>query len=182
RWGLGVEGLPSSVMAVGGKYYFDDDQQFPDTATCAFEWPGDGTVGRRKQLIFEMRIWSKRYPHNCDTGVEFYGTKGMLFVSKRGKLQMWDDSNQPVSDPKPQNPVTPPRNHQVDFLQSITDDRKPTADIAIGHDSVALIHLANIAVRTGRSLQVDPGHETITNDAIANGMLTRNYRDGGHWS
>ncbi|MEO2019302.1 MAG: Gfo/Idh/MocA family oxidoreductase, partial [Fuerstiella sp.] len=108
RWGLGVEGLPSSVMAVGGKYYFDDNQQFPDTATCAFEWPGDGTVGRRKQLIFEMRIWSRNYPYNCDTGVEFYGTKGMLFVSKRGKLQMWDDSNQPVSNPQPQHPVTLP--------------------------------------------------------------------------
>ncbi len=182
RWGLGVKGLPSSVMAVGGKYYFDDDQQFPDTATCAFEWPGDGTVGRRKQLIFEMRIWSGNYPYNCDTGVEFYGTKGMLFVSKRGKLQMWDDSNQLVSDPKPQNPVTPARNHQVDFLQAIADSRRPTADIAIGHDSTALIHLANIAVRTGRSLQVDPDQQTIMNDQAASGMLTRNYRDGGHWS
>ena len=182
RWGLGVDGLPSSVMAVGGKYYFDDDQQFPDTATCAFEWPADGTVGRRKQLIFEMRIWSKNYPYHCDSGVEFYGTKGMLFVSKRGKLQLWDDSNRPVSDPKPQNPVTVPQNHQVDFLQAIVDNRKPTADIAIGHDSVALIHLANIAVRTGRSLQVDPGQETIINDETANGMLSRSYRDGGHWS
>jgi predicted dehydrogenase len=182
RWGLGVEGLPSSVMAVGGKYYFDDNQQFPDTATCAFEWPGDGTVGRRKQLIFEMRIWSKNYPYNCDTGVEFYGTKGMLFVSKRGKLQMWDDGNQPIPDPKPRNPVTPLSNHQVNFLQAITDDRKPTADIAVGHDSVALIHLANISIRTGRSLQIDTAHETITNDQSANAMLTRNYRDGGHWS
>ncbi len=182
RWGLGVEGLPSSVMAVGGKYYFDDNQQFPDTATCAFEWPGDGTVGRRKQLIFEMRIWSKNYPYNCDTGVEFYGTKGMLFVSKRGKLQVWDDSNHPVSDPKPQNPVFTPRNHQVDFLQAIVDNRKPTADIAIGHDSAALIHLANISVRSGRSLQIDPGQETIVNDNASNKMLTRYYRDGGHWS
>ena len=95
---------------------------------------------------------------------------------------MWDDSNRPVSDPKPQNPVTVPQNHQVDFLQAIVENRKPTADIAIGHDSVALIHLANIAVRTGRSLQVDPGQETIKDDQTANAMLSRSYRDGGHWS
>ena len=96
-----MEGLPSSATAVGGKYYFDDDQQFPDTATCVFEWPGDGGVGQRRQLIFEMRLWSKNYPYNCDSGVEFYGTEGMLFISKRGKLQMWDNSNRLVDKPKP---------------------------------------------------------------------------------
>ncbi len=184
RWGLGVEGLPSSASAIGGKYYFDDDQQFPDTATCAFQWPGDGSIGQRKQLIFEMRIWSKNYPHNCDTGVEFYGTKGMLFVSKRGKLELWDDSNQPVAIPKDfsKQSLQLPRNHQVDFLQAIAESRKPAADIAIGHDSVALIHLANISVRTGLALQVDPAKESINQDEAANKLLTRDYRDGGHWS
>jgi predicted dehydrogenase len=182
RWGLGVEGLPSTASALGGKYYFDDDQQFPDTATCAFEWPGDGAVGQRKQLIFEMRIWSKNYPYNCDTGVEFYGTKGMLFVSKRGKLQMWDDSNRPVEDPAPKESPVLPRHHQADFLQAIAESRNPAADIAIGHDSVSLIHLANIAVRTGRSLQLDTANETIIDDAEASALLSRSYRDGGHWA
>lgn len=181
-WGLGVTGLPSSATAFGGKYYFDDDQQFPDTATCAFEWPGDHSVGQRKQLIFEMRIWSKNYPYNCDTGVEFYGTKGMLFVSKRNKLQMWDDSNQLVPDPKPNKPVTTAKNHQVDFLEAMASGRKPSADIRIAHDSVALIHLANIAVRTNRSVQIDPVNETILGDDAANQLLTRTYRSGGHWS
>ncbi len=185
RWGLGVEGLPSSASAIGGKYYFDDDQQFPDTATCAFQWPGDGNVGQRKQLIFEMRIWSKNYPHNCDTGVEFYGTKGMLFVSKRGKLELWNESNQRVSladNRFTKESLGLPRNHQVDFLQAIANERKPRADIATGHDSVSLIHLANISVRTGRSLQIDPASETITGDEVANRLLSRDYRDGGHWA
>lgn len=185
RWGLGVAGLPSSASAIGGKYFFDDDQQFPDTATCVFQWPGDGTVGQRKQLMFEMRIWSKNYPHNCDTGVEFYGTKGMLFVSKRGKLELWDDSNRRANlsaDRFSSQSLGLPRNHQVDFLQAVTEDRKPAADIATGHDSVSLIHLANISVRTGRSLQIDPASETIPNDEVANRFLSRDYRDGGHWA
>jgi len=182
RWGLGTEGLPSSASALGGKYYFDDDQQFPDTATCVFEWPGDGSVGRRRQLIFEMRIWSKNYPYNCDTGVEFYGTKGMLFVSKRGKLQLWDDSNQPVQDPAPREMPVLPRNHQVDFLEAIAEGRPPAAEIAVGHDSAALIHLANVAVRIGRGLNVKPADETVFGDAEANAMLSRTYREGGHWA
>ncbi len=183
RWGLGVEGLPSSVSAIGGKYYFEDDQQFPDTATCTFEWPGNGQVGERRQLIFEMRIWSKNYPYNCDTGVEFYGTQGMLFVSKRGKLQMWDDANRLVKDPRPEQPVQMAKNHQVDFLRSIQNNDRPTADIAIGHDSVALIHLANTALRVqAPMLKIDPTNESIVGNKAANELLGRVYREGGHWS
>jgi predicted dehydrogenase len=182
RWGLGVEGLPSTATALGGKYYFDDDQQFPDTATCAYEWPGDGRVGQRRQLIFEMRIWSKSLPYNCDTGVEFYGTEGMLFVSKRGKLKVWDDSNREIKDPKPDRPVDCSENHQADFLQAIANGTLPAADIAIGHQSVALIHLANIAVRTRRAMAIDPEKETIVDDAEASTLLTRGYRQGGHWA
>ena len=37
RWGLGVTTHPSTVAALGGKYFFDDDQQFPDTQYCVFE-------------------------------------------------------------------------------------------------------------------------------------------------
>ncbi|MCA9063960.1 MAG: Gfo/Idh/MocA family oxidoreductase, partial [Planctomycetaceae bacterium] len=33
RWGLGVNQHPSRVTSVGGKYFHDDDQQFPDTMT-----------------------------------------------------------------------------------------------------------------------------------------------------
>jgi hypothetical protein len=44
------------VCALGGKYFFDDDQQFPDTQTVIFEYDLDG--GRRKQLIYEQRIWA----------------------------------------------------------------------------------------------------------------------------
>ncbi|MAV38388.1 MAG: dehydrogenase, partial [Planctomycetaceae bacterium] len=94
RWGLDVAGHPSQVAVVGGKYFFDDDQQFPDTVTATFEYPGDGAVGSRKQLVFEMRIWCTNYPHQVDGGVEFYGTKGKLFFSRRGKFQVWGQRNQ----------------------------------------------------------------------------------------
>ncbi len=182
RWGLGVEGFPSSTSALGGKYYFDDDQQFPDHATCVFEWPGDGKVGQRRQLMFEMRIWSKNYPHNCDSGVEFYGTRGMLMVSKRGKLMVWSEDNKLIETPKPKETLALASSHQADFLNAIETGQKPTADIEIGHHSTALIHLANIAVRTGRQIQFDSQSQTITNDAVANQLLGRTYRDEGHWS
>lgn len=182
RWGLGVEGLPQTATAIGGKYYFDDDQQFPDHATCVFEWPGGGIHGQRRQLMFEMRIWSKNYPYNCDSGVEFYGSRGMLMVSKRGKLMLWSEDNKLMANPRPQTEVAVASSHQADFLNAITTGQRPAADIEIGHHSTALIHLANIAVRTGQQLSLDTTTPAITNDLRANQLLGRTYRAEGHWS
>lgn len=182
RWGLGVEGLPTHVTGSGGKYYFDDDQEFPDTATCTFEWPGDGSVGQRRQLIFEMRIWSTNYPHNCDNGAEFFGTEGRMFVTKRGKREVYGDRNRPIPDAAPKNPPPLASNHQVDFLDAIRTGRQPAADVAAAADSVALVHLGNIAVRLNRSLEVDPRQGTIAGDEEAARLLGREYRQGGHWA
>ena len=182
RWGLGVEGLPTTVTGLGGKYFHDDDQQFPDTATCVFEWPGDGNVGSRRQLIFEMRLWDTCYPHNVDSGAEFYGAEGKMFVSKRGKLAVYGKRNRRIEDAKPNEPPALAGNHYEDFLDAIRSGRKPRADVQIGYDSVALIHLANIAVRLGRSLQVDATQERIVDDDEANRLLSRTYREEGHWA
>ena len=182
RWGLGVEGLPTTVAGVGGKYSFDDDREFPDTANCVFEWPGDGRVGSRRQLVFEMRLWDTCYPHNVDSGVEFYGTKGKMFVSKRGKLAVYGERNRRIEDPKPKQPPEVAGSHREDFLEAIRTGRKPRADIEIAHESVALIHLGNIAVRVGRSLSVDCEKERIVDDEEANRLLSRTYRKEGHWA
>lgn len=180
RWGLGVDALPARVAGLGGKYAFDDDQEFPDTATLVFEYPGDGGVGHRRQLIFEMRLWSGDYPHNCDSGVEFHGTDGMLFVSKRGKLELLDGRNKRVEiAPPAEPPVT--GSHQADFIAAIREGRRPRADIEEGVRSVALVHLGNIAVRLQRSLAVDPATGRIAADDEANALLGRSYRPG-HWA
>jgi predicted dehydrogenase len=61
-WGLGVKSDPSVISGAGGKYFFDDDQEFPDTQQITFEYPGDNKVGHKRMLIYEMRLWSSTYP------------------------------------------------------------------------------------------------------------------------
>ena len=180
RWGLGVDTLPSKVIGLGGKYFHDDDQEFPDTATCAFEYPGDEKTGGPRQLIFEMRLWSTNYPHNCDGGAEFMGTKGKMFVTKRGKLEIFGERNTRIEA----KPKEPPKllGHVEDFFDAIRTGRRPNADIEEAHRSVAVVHLANIATRLGRSLDFDPQNEQIASDEEANRLLTRSYRDEGHWA
>ncbi|MCA9230999.1 MAG: Gfo/Idh/MocA family oxidoreductase [Planctomycetales bacterium] len=181
RWGLGADTLPSKVVALGGKYFHDDDQQFPDTATCVFEYPGDGVTGSQKQLIFEMRLWSRNYPLNCDSGVEFFGTKGKMFLSKRGKLQVIGERNEVIVEKKVEK-SSQPLEHLDDFLDAIRTGRRPNADILEAFHSVAPIHLANIALRVGRSLEFDPEKQAIVGDSAAQQLLSRTYRSDGHWA
>ncbi len=182
RWGLGVEGLPTMATAAGGKYFFDDDQEFADTANCLFEWPGDGRVGKRRQLIFEMRLWDTCYPHNVDSGAEFYGTAGKMVLSKRGRIAVYGERNKRIENAKPKDPPSLVGNHDADFLDAVRTGRKPNADVAIGHDSVALVHLANAALRAGHALRIDTDTEQVVGDEQANALLSRKYREGGHWA
>jgi len=179
-WGLGVETLPSKIAGIGGKYFHDDDQQFPDTMTLAFHYAGDGTIGSKRHLIFEMRIWSKNAPYDIDNGAEFYGTNGKMFFSKRGRLEIFDERNRKVEG----RAENPPEllGHQEDFIDAIKTGRRPNADIEIGHRAVAVVHLGNIACRVGRSLEFDAKTEQIVGDDEANRLLSRTYREGGHWA
>lgn len=179
RWGLGVDTHPSRVSGIGGKYFHDDDQQFPDTTTTVFEYPGDGSPGQRRQLIFEMRLWSTNYPENVDNGVEFLGTQGRMFISKRGKFQLFAGRNQRV-DRQPDGALGGSvADHQRNFLEAIRSGEKPRADAMTAHLSASLSHLSNISTRLERSFDFDPAAET-TEDADAAALLGREYREE-HW-
>jgi predicted dehydrogenase len=178
RWGLGVNEHPAVVSAVGGKYFFDDDQQFPDTQFVSFEWPGDGGVGHRRQLVFEQRIWSPYRQETYENGNAFYGTKGMLLLGKGDGWKLFGPKNKLISQSDGGGMGLP---HHRDFLAAIREDRKPNADIEIGHLSTSLCHLGNIATRLGRRLNFDAAQEIFVGDADANALVTRKYRDG-HWA
>jgi len=181
-WGLGVTTHPSTAAAVGGKYFFDDDQQFPDTVQLTLEWPGDGTPGAKRMLIYEQRLWSTTYPMGVDSGVEFYGTKGKMFVSKRGKFELRGERNAVIDRPLASPTKSMVEENQQNWIDCICSGQSPHANIEIAHRTATAAHLGNICIRTGRSLTFDPATEQIAGDEQAVALLTRKYRDGGHWA
>jgi len=178
RWGLGVDVHPDKISAAGGKYFFDDDSEFPDTQQVTFEYSGDGQPGSKRMLIYEQRLWSTNYPYNCDSGAEFYGTKGQMFLSRRGKIQVTDDKKAAVPidvAPMVQNDVLHVRN----LCDAVRGEATLNADALVGHLSTSLCHLGNISTRLGRSLKFDPQSERVLDDVEANALVRREYRE--HW-
>jgi predicted dehydrogenase len=177
-WGLGVTTHPSTATCLGGKYFFDDDQQFPDTQYAVFEYAAKD-AGRPKQLIFEQRIWSPYVQEDYENGVAFYGTEGLLIIGHTVGWKLYGPRNKLLAERTGSVDLAA---HHTNFLDCIRGSQSQlNADVHAGHRAATLCHLANIAARTGRVLRFDPQTEQIAGDAEAAKLLRRDYRRG-HWA
>jgi hypothetical protein len=144
------------------------------------EYAGNGEP--RRLFIYEQRLWSTSYPYNVDAGAEYYGTKGKMFLSKRGKIEVFGDDKKRIKvelDGSVKAEVF--ENHQ-NWIDCIKNGGTPNAPIDVAFRTATAIHLGNISTRLGRTVRFDPKNETILDDPEAASMLSRKYRDGGHWS
>jgi hypothetical protein len=67
--------------------------------------------------------------------------------------------------------------HERNFVDCVYHAEAPIAPVEVGHRSITISHLANIAIRLGRSsLAWDPVSETVPGDTEANQMLSRPMR------
>jgi len=178
RWGLGVDVHPSLATGHGNKLFFDDDQEFPDTQYVVFEYPGDGTIGSKRTLVYEQRIWSPYVQEGHENGNAYYGTKGMMILGKKSGWRLYGERNKLVAQESYSLRLDP---HVRDFLDAIKTDRRPNADIEISHLSGTLSHLANIVARVGRQVRFDPKTEQIVGDEEAARLVRRTYREN-HWA
>ncbi|HMC64671.1 MAG TPA: Gfo/Idh/MocA family oxidoreductase [Gemmataceae bacterium] len=161
RWVLGLE-APARIACGGGKYFYDDDQQTPDTQIASFDF-------EHTCVTWEHRIWSKTGIDGQDWGVMLYGEKGNLIFDNNG----WHTTGDVKASDKAAGLERP---HLRNFLDCVKDRKRPNADIEEGHKSTRLCHLGNIAYRVGRTLRFDAQTETIVGDAEANKLLGRAYR------
>ncbi len=66
--------------------------------------------------------------------------------------------------------------HIKNFVACIKSRQTPTGDVEIGHKSITVPHLANIAYRTKRRIQWDAKAERIVGDEAAQALTERAYR------
>jgi predicted dehydrogenase len=120
-----------------------------------------------------------------ENGVQFYGEDGRWIFVSRGRIAA-GRGNQPeqrlLQEPLPANAVRlmAVTNHMGNFLEAIRDrSRQTICPAQVGHRSVSVCHLGNIAIRSGWRLRWDPQQEQFVGERAeeANRWLRRDMRE-----
>jgi predicted dehydrogenase len=164
------EAMPESVAAFGGKYWFQDNRDVPDTLQATFQYPGN-VLGS-----FETRAGNDRSLGGETQGIAFYGSEGTLFVNRSGyRVIPRTHSHTPAVDVKAE-PISAMEDRQwADFVQCLKTRRKTTSDVEHCFRSTATCILANAALRSESRVHWDSDQFT-TMEEPPRQFLVRNYR------
>src|SRR5579885_399259 len=196
HWVMNLLG-PQSASSEGGRLsLIDDNGETPDTQDALLAYPNI-TV-----------LWSHREAsrgRGAGEGLEFFGTKGSLFITRSG-FQVFPDQKVPPQNHVPQfsgMPVGGPTHvagvtpvpwteavkearsndllgaHARNFLDCVKSRREPIAPVEDGHRVATACHLANISLRLGRTIKWDSEKEECIGDAEASAWRERPYRAPG---
>ncbi len=188
RWGLNKKVHPVKVQSMGGIYGISPhecSQETPNTEISVVEYE-DGTI-----LEFETRgrFTNAESSESVRIGNLFYGSEGWMEVNGGTWNAYRERETEPFASSKikedaavngDQTFITAPdsKGHFGNFIEAVRsgNPRDLNCDIAVGHMSTSLVHIANIAYRVGETLRFNGEFEKFIDHNVADMMLTRNYR------
>jgi predicted dehydrogenase len=189
RWMLGL-GWPKRVSSSGGILVEKESKaNITDTQTATFEYDD-------LKVVWQHRSWGHPPDPQYPWGATFYGDKGTLKASvmsydfmplEKGGAAVHKDVTYELeqypedkTEERLEKHVAPAIRYQMkDFLGAIDARRRPVADIEEGYISTASCILANLAMKTGRTLAWDAEGQRVRGDEEASRLLRRPYR--GPW-
>lgn len=181
HWAMDVS-APINAVGAGSKLAFaDSNTQWPDTFTGACEY-APGPVARNGfQLQYTYRGGCQRPIEGKTHGKVFYGTNGTLALDRydyrifsehrNGKQVIKERRNSSI----PEHQVV--LRHVNRFVENVRQQKPSEVGIELGHQASNPGHLMNIAWRVGRKINWDAKAERVIDDAEANKLVTRDYRD-----
>ncbi len=168
HWGMGVD--HTGPVEVSGKGVFPADGLWDAAIDYDFTCTYAGGL--------TMRVASDNH---VTQGVRFIGSEGWVHVTRSrayanppSLLRVKLGPNE-IHLPRPAGDHR--QGHRRDFLNCVKTRRDPITPIEIGHRSVTVAHLGNIAMILGRKIRWDPEREQIINDPGASGMMHRSTRE-----
>lgn len=181
RWALDVK-WPTRVSSNGGRYAFQDDWETPDTQNILWDFP------EGKSMSWEGRSCNPFPVEGKPRGTMVYGTEGAALLDGDDYI-IYDKDGKIVKQAKGTEIVDPTNTvsgsgegmdtaHVSNFLETIRGKAELHCPIEEGYKSVTLLHLGNIAWRTGHDLHCDPSNGHILNDPEAMKLWKRTYEPG----
>ena len=170
-YGMG-KAIPASVMAIGGKYAFpDDDMVTPDTMTAVYDFQ-DFTMIWEHTIGIGLGNWKR--PH----GMAYTGENGTLVLDRNG-WEVFPDKQRMEAVPLQKNVGNGLDLHvrnYLDCLKNNTPD-KLNAGIDIGRNVALVAQMGNIAFRTGEKVVWNDAKQHFTTQT-ANSLITPKYNNG----
>ncbi len=165
------EPMPRSIVALGSKFYVNDDTETPDTMQATFQYE-KFLSGYENRTCNPMPLFEHGY------GTSFHGTKGTL-VLNRGGVWVYDlQSKEPVKSwGREQEPEMGPMNvpHWNNFVDCIHSRATPISDIERCVRSSVTCILANLSMRFESRLDWDEKAWTVKQEEVRP-RLKPNYR------
>lgn len=180
RWALNV-GYPIRVDVDAAKQHFlDDGWTMYDTMYATFKYDDN------KVINWDGKSRNSLQTYGAGRGTIIYGTEGSVFVD-RGEYKLYDREGELIREKDTGGDEqgtalggggNMSTLHVTNFYDSIRGTaEKQNSPIHEGALSTDLCHLANIAYRTGRSLEVDSANGHIY-DREAMKLWGRDYEPG----
>lgn len=169
RYVMGLDDFPEAVSCSGGKFFFEDDQEFPDTMFVNYDYP-------EHVLQYEMRLWSKPQLFGSGEGAAIYGENGWMLLNNTS-WTAYDAKQKVIGSGKSDVGQTA---HVRNFLDAVRNRKRESLnqEIHSGHVSSVMCHAGNIAWRTGKKLRFDSEQQDF-DDSDANKLLGRDeFREG----
>ena len=109
-------------------------------------------------------------------GVTFHGSEGWAHAN-RGNHQVFPESLKDSVISPSEIHLYQSENHFRNFIDCVYSRKETIAPAEIGHRSITMSHLGNIAMKLRQDLDWDPITEQFSNNDVANSMLHRKMRE-----
>ena len=160
------EPMPQSVTALGGKLWYRDNRETPDTLQVTYQYPGFVTM-------YEDRSSNGNSMFDQDYGTIFHGSEATLFVNR--ELYRIIPEKKGAQTIEVKSTTHGNVEHWANFLECVKIRKRPVSDIEICYKTTAACLLGNAAYRSNLRLDWDADRETVVQPE-GRKYLAMNYR------
>ena len=179
QWGLGMERSGPVTVEGEGEIRENDMYDVPIQYDIHYKYANGiklRVANSRKYFNRKGKGWDGRKKDNkFGMGAVWYGENGWIQVNRSGLYASDPQLLEPKFDDNDIR-LYRSRNHHQNFIDCIKSRKETVAPAEIGHRSISVALIGEIAMLTHKDLKWDPKAERFTNSESANELLIRDYR------
>jgi len=172
-WALELD-LPTQVDCSGGRFVIEDAGDSPDVQEVLWRYPG--LVMTHMMSLTNSYGWdSQDGGRKRRLGIYFHGERATLYCDYgMYKIIPEDDPKAELKLPEPSLPRS--KGHYREWVDCIKSREQPSCNVFYHHKVNVPCCLANLSLKLGRSIRLDPKTGAATGDDEANKAFLPKYR------